>query len=101
MRERRGSLHFAQWRFSAGEILASGSSSPIPAGLFAQALRRAFVISNDSVPRFISTILFASQCIADPEGLRDDENLGFAPKLVPGDSQEFGQLSEAHAQIGF
>ena len=61
MQQFRCSSHFAQWRISAWEIVDSGSSSPIPAGLLLQALSRALASSNDSDPRFISSMLDASQ----------------------------------------
>ena len=57
----RGSLHFAQWRIPTSEVFVRVSSSPIPVGLFAQALFRALVSSNDSDPRFILSMLDASQ----------------------------------------
>ena len=77
-----------------------GPSSPTPVGLFIQALFRALVSSNDSDSRFISSMLDAFQCMGDPESFQDEENPGFALRLCPGDSQQFGQLSESLTRIG-
>ena len=99
-KEIRGSLHHAQWRISAWGILVGGPGSLIPVGLFAQALFRAIAISNDSGPSFFASTLEASQRMADPKSLRGDENRGFALELCPGDSQQIGQLSGPHTQIG-
>ena len=60
VKEFRGSLHFAQWRISAWEVLVDGSNAPIPVGLLVQALFRALVGSNDSDPRFIPSTFGAS-----------------------------------------
>ena len=92
VKEFRGSLHFAQRRISAWEVLVNGSNASIPVGLLARALFRALVSSNDSDPRFISSMLDASQYLGGPESLRGDGNLAFDIKLFAGESQPSGQL---------
>ena len=100
VKEFRGSLHCAQRRISAREVLVNGSSAPIPVGLLVQSLFGTIVSSNDSDPRLISSMLDASQCMGDPGSLRDDQNLAFALKVFLGEPQPFGQLSDPQPVIG-
>ena len=92
MKEFRGSLYFARWRIPPWEILVVGPSSPTPVGVFAQALFRALVSSNGSDPRFISSMLDASQCVTRTSAL--PSNLFPATRSSSGGSRALSLKSE-------
>ena len=83
MRSFRGSLHFAQWRLSAWNVMISGSSVMIPVGLFVQALFEAHIRSHSPDPMFIANIVDVSQSLETPVTEEEDENLALALRLHP------------------
>ena len=96
MRSFRGSLHFAQWRLSAWNVMISGSSVMAPVGLFAQALFDALARSNSPGPTFISNIADISQSLETPVSEDEDANLALALRLHPVNPQS-ARASQASA----
>ena len=96
MRSFRGSMHFAQWRLSAWNVMISGSSAMVPVGLFVQTLFEAHIRSNSPDPLFISNIVDFSQSLETPVAEDEDENLVLALRLHPVNPQS-ARASQASA----